>query len=158
MKAATSAEIKKALQQQSVKSLVEICLRLARFKKENKELLTFILFEAGDLQAYINSVKQQIDEGFREVNTSSMYYAKKTLRKILRMANKFIRYCGDPAAEVEILLHYAQSLKGLKLAWEKSTALKKLNEGVLRKIRAAISSMHEDLQYDYLRSLATLEK
>jgi len=44
MKAASSKEIKSALIEQSPTQLTELCLRLARFKKENKELLTYLLF------------------------------------------------------------------------------------------------------------------
>ena len=133
-----------------------MCLRLARFKKENKELLTFLLFEAHDLPGYIESVKQQMDENFAEINTSNIYFAKKTLRKILRLANKYIRYTGSKEAEAEILLHYLTSFKGVKLSWHKSTALTNLYNAQLKKIRAAIDTMHEDLQHDYQRGVERL--
>ncbi|MCB0546499.1 MAG: hypothetical protein KDD19_02870 [Phaeodactylibacter sp.] len=45
MKAATIRELKQAMDNLSAGELVELCLRLARFKKENKELLTYLLFE-----------------------------------------------------------------------------------------------------------------
>ena len=88
MKAASVNEIKQELKELTPAQLTELCLRLARFKKENKELLTYLLFEAHNLPAYINSIKQQMDEDFSQVNTSNLYFAKKTLRKILRIANK----------------------------------------------------------------------
>jgi hypothetical protein len=157
MKAATSSEIKQELKELSQAKLVELCLRLARFKKENKELLTYLLFEADDLEGYINGVKQEIDEGFAETNTGSLYFAKKGLRKILRNTNKYIRYTGEKQAEVELLLHYCTNLKGSKIPFHKSTALEKLYYGQLKKIRAAIATMHEDLQYDYLREVERLE-
>ena len=47
MKAATLNELRKELQALSSKELVEICLRLAKYKKESKELLTYLIFEAG---------------------------------------------------------------------------------------------------------------
>ena len=65
MKAASSKEIKSALTEQSSTQLIELCLRLARFKKENKELLTYLLFEEQDEDAYIHSAKKVIDEGFQ---------------------------------------------------------------------------------------------
>src|SRR6188768_3029259 len=114
MKAASVNEIKQELKELNPAQLAELCLRLARFKKENKELLTFLLFEAHDLSSYIDSVKQQMDENFAEINTSNIYFAKKTLRKILRIANKYIRYTGSKEAEVEILLYYCTNFKGLK--------------------------------------------
>jgi hypothetical protein len=156
MKAASVNEIKQQLKATSPAQLTELCLRLARFKKENKELLTFLLFEADDLPAYINSVKQQIDEEFSQINTSNIYFAKKTLRKILRIANKHIRYTSSKEAETEILIHYLTNFKGLKISWKKSTALVNLYNAQIKKIKATIATMHEDLQYDYLRSVERL--
>ncbi|MDO9156299.1 MAG: hypothetical protein Q7U17_05460, partial [Sediminibacterium sp.] len=56
MKAASVHEIKQALLSNSSKELAELCLRLAKFKKENKELLTYLLFEAHNEEAYIAEV------------------------------------------------------------------------------------------------------
>ena len=64
MKAATSNEIKQELKELSGAKLMDLCLRLARFKKENKELLTFLLFEADDLETYLKNVKEEVDENF----------------------------------------------------------------------------------------------
>lgn len=157
MKAATAQEIKAGLKQKDEKELVDICLRLARYKKENKELLTFLLFEVDDLPEYVKSVNEEIDEIFAGVNTSSVYFAKKGIRKALRTANKYIRYAGDKAVEVEILLHYCTDFKGLKLSWQKSTLLSNIYQAQLKKIDAALNSMHEDLQYDYRRSFERLK-
>jgi len=157
MKSASIAEIKQQLKEISPAQLVEYCLQLARFKKDNKELLTYLLFEADDLQAYIKNVKEFIDESFTEINTSNLYYVKKTLRKILRIANKHIRYTSSKTAEAEILMHYLTNFKGLKIPFHKSTALANLYAAQLKKISAALNTMHEDLQYDYKRELARLE-
>jgi len=157
MKPASVNEIKQKLKDIDKKDLIEICQRLARFKKENKELLTYLLFEEDDLPNYIKNVKEEIDEGFSQVNTSSVYFAKKTIRKVLRIANKHVRYTGCKTAEAEILLHYLTSFKGLNLNWQKSTALVNLYKSQLKKIEAAIASMHEDLQYDYRRELERLK-
>ena len=156
MKAASSNELKQELKELSQPKLVDLCLRLARFKKENKELLTFLLFEAGDIEAYIHHVKQEMEEGFAEINTSSIYYAKKSLRKILRITNKYIRYTGDKQAEVSLLLHYCHLLKSSGIPFQKSTALNKLYQSQLKKVKAAVATLHEDLQYDYLRQLEKL--
>ena len=156
MKAASVNEIKQQLKEVNSTELIELCLRLARFKKENKELLTYLLFEADDLQAYIANVKKQMDEDFSQINISNLYFAKKTLRKILRIANKYIRYTGSREAEIEILLYYLTNFKGLKISWHKSTALTNLYNAQLKKIKVAIESMHEDLQHDYQRNVDRL--
>ncbi len=157
MKAASAAEIKQRLKDLEKKELVELCLRLSRHKKENKELLTFLLFEADDLPQYIASVNSELDEIFEGVNTSSVFFAKKTIRKALRTANRYIRFAGNKTVEVEVLLHYAALFGQLKLDWKRSSLLAKMYQNQVTKIGAAINSLHEDLQYDYRRSLDKLK-
>ena len=53
MRVASMAEIKQELKGLPAAEVLELCLRLARSKKENKELLTFQLFEAHDPASYI---------------------------------------------------------------------------------------------------------
>jgi hypothetical protein len=156
MKAASSNEIKQELKELSQSKLVDLCLRLARFKKENKELLTYLLFEADDIETYIRNVKQEIDECFAEINTASVYYAKKSLRKILRITNKHIRYTGSKQAEVELLLHFCRKLQHSGIRYQKSTALNNLYLSQIKKIKAAIATMHEDLQHDYIKAMEQL--
>jgi hypothetical protein len=157
MKAASINEIKNELKSKSATQLMQLCLRLCRYKKENKELISYLLFEADDQQAYINNVKEEIDGGFAEMNTSNIYFAKKSLRKILRITNKHIKYTGDKEVEVQLLLHYCTSFKGLKIATQKSAALSNIYSNQLKKIGTAISSMHDDLQHEYLRELDRLQ-
>jgi gas vesicle protein len=156
MKAATVNDIKQELGNLSAKQLTDICLRLAKFKKENKELLTYLLFEANDEPAYINLVKQEIDEQYTSINDNNLYWAKKSLRKILRIANKHIRYIGTKPAEVELLIYFCTRLKESGIPFQKSTVLNNLYNQQLKKIKAAIATFHEDLQYDYLRELNKL--
>lgn len=156
MKAASTQEIKNALKQLDAKAATELCLRLIRYKKENKELLHFLLFEADDLPAYIKSVNEETDLGFGKLNMDSPYWAKKGIRKILRGINKYIRYAGNKTVEVETLLHFCTAFKGIKPSLQKSTALANLYAAQIKKIKAALDTMHEDLQYDYRRSLNRL--
>jgi hypothetical protein len=149
MKIASVNEIKQELSHVSQKELVTLCLQLAKFKKENKELLTWLLFESHDLPGYIETVKKEMDEQFGDVNKSSLYQAKKTLRKILRIANKYIRHTGSKEAEVEILLYYCQSLKSSGIPFHKSTALNNIYLAQIKKINAIVETLHEDLAYEY---------
>jgi len=151
MKTASIKEIKDTLQDLGHSQLTEICLRLSKFKKENKELLTYLLFEAHDETAYINNVKSTLDDMFAEVNKKNLYYAKKNIRKILRTANKYIRYSGNDITEPEILLYVAHQIVALGLDIKKSQTLANLYNGILKKIDKSISSLHEDIQYDLLK-------
>lgn len=156
MKAATVHELKDELQQLPAKELVELCLRLSKFKKENKELLTYLLFEAHDLPAYITLVKQQMDEAFQALNTSQIFLAKKTIRKTLRIANKHIRFTGSKIAEVELLVHFCSLLQNAGINLQKSTAMLNLYQAQLKKVQAALKGLHEDEQYDYKRVVEKL--
>lgn len=157
MKAASAQEIKASLKKKGEKELMELCLRLLRHKKENKELLTFLLFEADDLPTFIRSVNEEIDEGFATLHKDSYYIAKKGLRKILRTANKYVRYSGSKTVEAEVLLHFCTAFRGIKASWQKTAALANLYAAQLKKIKTALNTMHEDLQHDYRRSLNRLE-
>jgi len=148
MRTATIHELKQ--------ELFTIPPRLAKFKKENKELLTYLLFEAQDEQGYIASVKQEMDELYKEVNSSNVYFAKKTIRKILRIANKHIRYMGSPQAEVELLIHFCTQLKATGLPLHKSPVLTNLFQNQVKKINKVLDSLHEDLQYDYRKEVNRL--
>lgn len=157
MKSATVFEIKDELLQLPPARLIDLCLRLVKFKKENKELLTYLLFEAHDIDAYIELVKTETAEAFTEINSSNLYFAKKTIRKILRNINKYIRYTGSKQAEIELLLFYCKTLKESGIPFQKSPALVNLYDGQLKKIKKAIDTLHEDLQYDYNRELEAME-
>jgi hypothetical protein len=157
MNAASVPEIKSALKNLSPEELVNISLRLARFKKENKELLSFLLFEKDQLPVYLQAVKEDMDLAFAGMNKTNVYLAKKTIRKALRIANRHIRYTQSAEAEIELLLHFCTSLHALQPALMKSAALKNLYNNQLKKIRAVLATLHEDLQHDYARQLLRLE-
>lgn len=156
MKAATLAELKRELNELPPKQVVELCLRLTKYKKENKELLTYLLFEAHDEQQYIRNVQLEITTQFGEINTDTIYYAKKGIRKVLRMANKFIKYSGNKQTEAEVLIYYCRELKETGIALHRYTDLLNLYNRQLEKIRKAVATLHEDLQYDYLKELEEL--
>jgi len=156
MKAATINEIKNELGNLPPARLSALCLLLAKYKKDNKELLSYLLFEENDLPGYIENVKTEIDAGFAEINSSHLYFAKKSLRKILRITNKHIRYTHSKQAEAELLIYFCQKLKNSGIRFETSTVLMNLYQGQLKKINAAIAGFHEDLQYDYLKEVKKL--
>lgn len=156
MKAATVHEIKQELIASKPAALVELCLRLARFKKENKELLTYLLFEAHDEQGYITSVKQEVDGLFETINIAHLYFAKKTLRKILRVIGKFSRYSSHKQTEIELRIYFCQKLKDSGIPFTRNTVTSNIYDGQLKKIKTLLAGLHEDLQYDYKREIESL--
>jgi hypothetical protein len=156
MKASTINELKQELVKTPAPKLVELCTRLARFKKENKELLTYLLFEEHDTSAYIKSIKEVLKEQFEVINKSNVYFVKKTLRKILRTAKKYIRYSGLAVVEVEVLIYFCESMKELDIPINKNPVLQNIYQNQIKNINKALKGLHEDLQYDYLRSIEKL--
>lgn len=156
METAPISNIRKELRQLPASELQEIVLRLAKFKKENKELLSYLLFEAHDEQAYIKQVKEEIDLQFKNLNRSSAYLAKKTLRKVLKTTQKYIRFSGKKETEVELLLYYCKKLKSSKINYKRNRVIFNLYLNQVKRIHKVISVLHEDLQYDYREELETL--
>ncbi|WP_282135789.1 hypothetical protein [Seonamhaeicola maritimus] len=149
MKAVSVKEIKQELNTLSHKEVQDICLRLSRFKKENKELLTYLLFESHNEAGYIESVKGYIDEEFEIINRDSYYYIRKSVRKILRNIKKYVRYSQKKETEVELLLYFCEKLKDFTPSINRSTQLQNMYNRQLLLAKKHISTLHEDLQYDF---------
>jgi len=157
MKAVTVKEISGELLNLSPKELRDLCLRLARFRKENKELMTYLLFEAADEEAYIESVKKEIDIQFGKVNRNSYYFIKKGVRRILVNTRKFIRYSHNKKTEIDLLIYFCTKLKKFTPSVKGNTALRNLYLKLVAEIRKKLGSLHEDLLYDYEMELEALE-
>jgi hypothetical protein len=156
MKSATVKELKQELGIRTHGELLELCLHLSKFKKENKELLTYLLYDATDEKAFIESVKEEIEAQFELINTSGYYYIKKSVRKILRMVKKYIRYSKKKETEVELMLYFCTQLKELDPPMIGSIALYNLYKRQVETIKKAVATLHEDLQYDYELELEEL--
>tara|TARA_R110002020_G_scaffold385916_6_gene596806 strand:+ start:1368 stop:1841 length:474 start_codon:yes stop_codon:yes gene_type:complete len=156
MKAATVTVIKKELNHRSEDELIQLCLRLSKFKKENKELLTYLLFESDHEEGYIDTVKTEMDNQFKIINTNNYYYIKKSVRKILRETKKYIRYSGNKETEVILLLYFCKKLQNLKPSISRNTTLQNLYNRQLEYLSKKISLLHEDLQLDYVNELEEL--
>lgn len=157
MKAVSVKELKEELNNCSPKELRELCLRLSKFKKENKELLTYLLFEKTDEEAYIESVKKEIDREFMEINKNSFYFIRKSIRRILVITRRYIRYSQKKKTEVDLLIYFCIKLKQFTPSIHNSTRLQSLYDRLSEAIIEKISLLHEDLQYDYVNELEMLK-
>lgn len=157
MKAATVSQLKKELSYRSPEELLELCLRLSKFKKENKELLSYLLFESLDEEEYIQNIKDEIDIDFKAINTKNFFYVKKSVRKILRNIKKYSRYSLKKETEAELLLYFCSKLKALRPSIKNNTTLTNLYHRQLTAVKKLISTLHEDLQYDYEEELEALK-
>lgn len=153
MKTATLKEIRTELGHCSHEELLNICFRLIKFKKENKELISYILFESHDEEGYINSVNELVNNYFDNINTSNFHYIKKSIRKTLRELKKYIRYSQNKETEVELLIHFCQKLKEFKPSIARNKTLTNLYQRQLGYLQKKVNSLHEDLQFDYRQQL-----
>lgn len=156
MKAASLTVLKKELALLSHQQLSEMVLQLSKYKKENKELLSYLIFEAGDKETFVKDVKSEMDEMFKEVNTASVYYAKKDIRKLLKWVQKYIKFAGDKEVEVDFLLYFCRKMNTSGLKMRQDKVLQNIYWMQLKKVEKALSALHEDLQYDYRQTFEKL--
>lgn len=156
MKIASIHELQKELNVLEPKQLKDLCVRLAKYKKENKELLSYLLFEANDEKTYIKNIKKEIDILFGQMNGNTVYLIKKKLRKILRIINKFIKYSGSKQTEMELRIYFCAKVKTGQIPFDSNTVLSNLYNREIGKIKTTFSKLHEDLQYDYKQELERL--
>jgi len=149
MKPATITEIKKELKHCSQEQLVEYCLAMARFKKESKELLTYLMFESENESIYIESVKSYINSSFKVINTMNYHFIKKTVRKILRQTKRNIRYSKKKETEAELLIFFCKELGQMRPYYKRNKVLVNMYNKQLELAQKAIAKLHPDLQYDF---------
>jgi hypothetical protein len=156
MKPASLSQLKQELKNRSKEDLIELCLSLTRYKKENKELLTYLMFEAADEFSYVKEIKSEIDEQFTKINKSTPYFLKKGVRKILRDIKKHIKYSKKKETEVELLIYFCRKLKVFYPSLSRNSTLQNIYDRQVELIVKSVKSLHEDLQYDYAEELAQL--
>lgn len=158
MKPASAKEIRDELKQLDRVALLEVLQRLSRFKKENKELLTYLLFQVQDEHDFVAQIKAEMDRDFSEINNSSFYLIKKSMRKILRNIKKYSRYSGKKETEVELLLYYLQKMDNFSPSIHRNTTLQNLYDRQLALARKQMDKLHEDLQYDLQLEMEKLSR
>ena len=122
----------------------------AFFKKENKELTGYLLFDADNERAFIDSLTAEIGLMFSQLPYNN-YQLAKSLRKILRLLGKYIKFMASNEAEVEVLINFCRNYVQYvdKRASSSYKPLRLIFTRQLDKVRKAITKLHEDLQFDY---------
>ena len=149
MESASLSEIRNEIKSRTPAELQALILRLAKYRKENKELVSYLLFEANDDTAFIKNCKSELDQVFAEMNKTTSFYIKKTLRKALRIVNQYIKFNGTAKTEVELLLYFCKKMRDGNLKRRSQPVLWNLYQRQVTRIEKAFKTMHEDLQYDY---------
>lgn len=144
------AEIKKELQHLDNAQLTELCLRLVRHKKENKELTGYLLFDADNERTFIDNLMAESGLMFSQLPYNN-YQLAKSLRKVLRILNKYIKFMSSTEAEIELLINFCRNYIQYvdKRASSSYKPLRLILSRQLEKIGKLITKLHEDLQFDY---------
>jgi len=156
MSTASLSELRRALRNVPSGDLPDLCIRLARYKKENKELLSYLLFEADDEPGYIRNVKSEIDQHFTELSKTTPYLTKKSLRKALTFTNQRIRYSGIKRTEAELLIYFCKKFRK-EVPFRNNVTIKNIYVRLILRIKKTITILHEDLQFDYGEEVKLLE-
>ena len=153
MKAASIRDLKKTLRELDHDDLFDACIRLAKHKVENKELLTYLLLKSGDEENYVDELCDEIDELLP--NAGKIH--KKTLRKIVRWMDKRIRYSGDKETEIKVRIHFCRRIIDKRITFGRCRVSANMYASQLKKIDIALEKLHPDLQFDYRYQLEGLD-
>jgi uncharacterized FlaG/YvyC family protein len=149
------ADLKKELNHHEPNEWKELCLRLAKYKTENKELLHYLLFYQDRKEDYIQEVKNLIAAEFDDLHPS-IYYVTKQLRKLIRILNKHIKYISEKDKETELALYFSELFIDHPIVKTSHKALIGLLYRQLKRVNKLIPKLEEDLQFDYQQQLDIL--
>lgn len=149
-------DLKKMLLDKNPKELMEICFRLAKYKKENKELLDYILnFSENEIE-FIEKAKLEIQAALIFSGGTTYKNAVKIIRKSLKVCNKNIKYSGIKQTEIELLIFFCKSLKETNVNLSDYQVIDNLYHRQIEKINKALEKIHPDLQFDYQQEIESL--
>ena len=126
---------------------------MVKYRKENKELLTYLMFEEQSPEVFLDNYRAEMDLLFADMNTTNLYYIRKSTRRILRFASKYVKFVQAPQLATELLIYFCNGVIEHGIPLGKSTQLMNLYTGQLKKIEDLLSTLHPDLQYDLRRQI-----
>lgn len=151
------SDLKKELSLRDKAELVQLCVRFARLKQENKELLAYLLFDADDPVFYAQKLKPEI-EAIWEQPFYNPWAMNKSLRKALRIIARYRRFTASARGENDLLLHL---FLGMHAHWRPEFRQKIFGKMLYRqisKIKKNIAKMESDYQSDYEEPLRELQR
>lgn len=150
-------EQKKELQNLMPAELIDLCLRLARFKKENKELLEYLLFHQSNPMPYVELIKKEIENGFGAL-TGANYTDSKKLRKMTKLLNKQAKYVQNSDIEVDLYLCFCTHFCHAICATSSAKVVQNFFLKAVLKIEKLSHKLHEDLAFDVQQELNNIHK
>ncbi len=144
---ASVKEIKREMGHLNAAELSEVCIRLAKYKKENKELLHYLLFHADDPGAYAASIREELEDQFQQLGRQG-YQSAKSFRKILTLIGRYSRFTGSKQVEAEFLVWFCKRF--LEYADTRSTykPLTGIFGKQLNRLKGIADALDPDLGHD----------
>jgi hypothetical protein len=149
------SDLKKELAELSKPELIQLCLRVAKLKRENKELLAYLIFDADDPLFYAQKLKPEIREVF-EQPFQHAYYLTKSIRKTMRLITKYYRFTSNKQGETELLIYLAEQFHN---TWRKEYLYQALGKVIFRcleKAEANLKKIDEDFRADFEQPIEEL--
>jgi len=158
MKAATLNQIKKELEAIAPQKLMALTLRMIKYKAENKELISYLLFDEDDQAGYISDIKFEITELLISIKSMPPYLVKRTLRKALKLITKYSRYMGSKDAEAELLIHFCKIVFNEGISRYTYKAVLNMYLNTLVKVQKLLPFVHPELKNDFENEIIRLQK
>lgn len=151
MDAASLADIRKELAHQSPAELMELVVRLARFRLDNKALIGYWLFDRTNQAQFLAQVHLALDEALASMNFSSAYFVKKSLRKWQRQVNLYGRICGEPWMLADLQGYYVWTCLRAQKKVMYPDYFVELIRAAQRKFNTLLLKLEPDMQHDMQR-------
>ncbi len=142
------SDLKKELLELSKPELIQLCLRVAKLKRENKELLAYLIFDSEDPLFYAQKLKPEIKEVF-EQPFQHAYYLTKSIRKAMRLITKYYRFTSNKQGETELLIYLVEEFY---LSWRNEYRYQALGKVIFRcleKAQSNLKKIDEDFRADF---------
>ncbi len=158
MKPATLVQIRKELETISPQRLMALTLRLIKFKTENKEFVSYLLFDEDQLSEYLADLKFEISAMLDDVTFTKPLIAKKTLRKCQKTITKHAKYMGSKDAEAELYIFIIRKIheKGINKYTNRTIQIIYLR--LIEKVKKLLPNIHNDLRIDFEKEILTFIK
>lgn len=142
-------QIKKELEKVDHKQMIQYCLKLASYKRDNKLYLNYLLFESENEITYKEKIQSEILKQFEDINDSTVYYLKKRIRKTKQLLYKYVTFTEQMETHLELYIFFLKQLHPYAQQIESSKQIQSMILTVIRSFEKKLSKLHEDLQYDF---------
>ncbi len=152
MKTESLNSLRKHLSTLSSMELAQLCVDMAKYRKENKEYLQYLLFERHDHDILITDIVTSLDETMKNLSRTPSTRVKE-VRKVQKEIKKYIRFIKNPVYELQLLLWFSDALALIAESRIARPHFISLYAAQVKRMTIIFDKLHEDIQYDYRDAL-----